>query len=300
MASIFVQLACYHDYELPVTINNIIENSSGANQINIGVFLCYYKENDIIIPKLPNVKAIVEPSPDGIGLGHGRLQAHNFYNGEDYYLQIDSHSKMDRNWDQQLIGYVKKYQEVGFKKPLITCYPRNYRYHDDGSWDADPNNNITQIKFTDNPEQFKSLRIPTQTAFSNENGNIFSNSVSGGSIFTVGGFVTPNPRIAFYGEEIFIAARAFTNGFDLLLPDSQYMSHLYFDHDRPKQSLRRLIWKDYPDEFNELDMASKKEIIDTLSNSVVGPEHLGTERTLEEYGSRCGLNFATGEFYDQC
>jgi hypothetical protein len=300
MSSIFVQLAAYHDYELPVTINDILDKASGNNQINIGVYLCYHEKEDIQVPSLPNVKVKTAMAPEGIGLGYSRLQAHNFYDGEDYYLQVDSHTKMDKNWDQRVIGDIKKYQELGFKKPLLTCYPRNYKYLDDGSCEIDQNDNITQIRFSENPHQFESLRIPTQTAFTNENGNIFSNSISGGSVATVGGFITPNPRVAFYGEEIFIAARAFTNGFDLLLPEKLFMSHLYFDHNRPEQSLRRLIWKDYPEEFSEIDAVSKKEIFDTLSNGIVGPEYLGSERSIEEYGMRCGLDFKTGVIHENC
>lgn len=295
-----MQLATYHDYELPRTIDDILRKSSGNHQVNIGVFLCYYNENDITLPKLPNVKIKTEKAPEGIGLGYGRLQAHNFYDGEDYYLQIDSHSKMNKDWDEQLIGYIKEFQAMGFKKPLLTNYPRNYWYTDEGVVEKDSDSSATQISFHENPEQFKNFRIPTQTAINNPNGNVFSNTVSGGSIFTIGGFIVPNPRIAFYGEEIFIAARAFTNGYDLLIPKKQFMYHLYFDHKRVKASKRRLIWQDWPEKFNELDTRSKAEILKTLTEGTIGPEHLGTERTIDDYGNFVGLNFKTGEIFEPC
>lgn len=300
MESIFVQIATYHDYELPNTINDILEKSSGNNHINIGVYLCYHKSQDIEIPNLSNVKVKTGMAPEGIGLGYSRLQAHNFYDGETYYLQIDSHSKMNKNWDEQIISYIKEYKDMGFEKPLITNYPRNYWYDDNGVLGMDSGERITQISFHEKPEQFKALRIPTQTAMDNKEDNIFSRSISGGSVFTVGGFLVPNPRIAFYGEEIFIAARAYTNGYDLLLPKSQYMYHLYFDHSRIEASKRRLIWQDWSEEFAELDRVSKEEIYKTLTEGTVGPEHLGTERTLEDYGRLIGLNFNTGEVYENC
>lgn len=290
MKSIFVQIATYHDYELPNTIADLIEKSSGNNKINFGIYLCYYKDIDIEVPNLENIKCKIEVAPRGIGLGYSRLMAHNFYDGEDYYLQIDSHTKMDKNWDESIISDIEYYQALGFKKPLITNYPRNYWYNDNG-FDHDKNNMITQISFHENVDQFNQIGIPTQTAIGNESGNIFSNSVSGGSIFTVGEFIKPNPRIAFYGEEIMIAARAFTNGFDLLVPRNQYMYHLYFDHSRPAESKRRLLWNDFPEEFNKIDRVSKREILNIFNNNVIGEEELGSERTLEEFGTFCGLDF---------
>ena len=188
---------------------------------------------------------------------------------------------------------------MGFKKPLITNYPRNYWY-EDGVPAADQSDLVTQILFTEKPEQFESLLIPTQQAHVNPEGNVFSKSISGGSIFTVGGFIKPNPKVAFYGEEIFIAARAFTNGFDLLLPKTQFMSHLYFNHKDPASNGRRIVWNDFPEVFSEIDAVSKLEIFSMLRNRVIGPDHLGTERTLEEYELRCGLDFKTGKIIDHC
>lgn len=290
MSSIFVQIAAYHDYELANTILDLIDKSSGNNIINFGIYLCYYQENDIKIPQLDNVQYTVEKAPEGIGLGHSRLMAHNFYNGEDYYLQVDSHTKMDKNWDEQVISDIKYYKNIGIDKPLITNYPRNYWYKDNQVF-FDQSNRITQISFHEKPDQFSSMLIPTQTAVENEQGNIFSNSVSGGSIFTVGEFIVPNTRIAFYGEEIMIAARAFTNGFDLLLPRNQYMYHLYFDHSRPQESLRRLIWQDFPEEFRKIDIISKNEIINIFKNNIIGKEELGTDRSLDDFGLLVGLDF---------
>jgi len=290
MSSIFVQIATYHDYELPNTIMDLMEKSSGNNIINFGVYLCYYEKQDIDLPNLKNAKYKIDMAPHGIGLGYSRLMAHNFYDGEDYYLQIDSHTKMNKNWDQQIIDDILFYKNLGFEKPLLTTYPRNYWYEEDKPF-FDKGDHVTQISFDEKKDQFANIYIPSQTAVGNEENNIFSNSVSGGSIFTVKDFIVPNPRIAFYGEEIMIAARAFTNGFDLLLPRKQYMYHLYFNHSKPKESLRRLLWNDFPDQFAQIDTISKAEIVDIFSNNLIGKEQLGKERSLDEFGSLIGLDF---------
>ncbi len=300
MQSIFVQISSYSDLELPETINDLIKKSSGKYFINIGVYNLLYGNDYIELPKINGLNVATENSPSGIGLGYGRLQAHNFYDGEDYYLQIDSHTKMNFDWDSQIVDYIKEYKSLGFEKPLLTNYPRNYWYDSQGNCYFDEGEWVSQISFSENPKQFKDTRIPTQTSCVNPKGNIFSKSVSGGSIFTVGDFIKPNPRVAFYGEEILLAARAYTNGFDLLIPKKQFMYHLYYDHNNPEINKRRLIWQDWETEFNSIDISSRSYIYDVFTKNYVGDEELGTERSLKSYGDFVGLDFNTGEIYKTC
>lgn len=294
MPSIFVQIATYHDYELSKTITNAIQMSSKKHTLNFGVSLCYYETNDIEMLDLPNIKYTLSKAPENIGLGIGRMIAHKHYSGEDYYLQVDSHSRFDQDWDDYLISEVLRFQDMGLAKPLLTCYPKGYKYVNNIEQYDDPGRS-TIIDFTENREQFASTLIPTQRAYVNTNHGIFSKSVSGGSIFTIGGFIKPNMRIAFYGEEIFIAARAYTNGFDLVVPSHTFMSHLYFDHADPENSKRRLIWNDFINRFSIINQLSTIEIKRMFAENLVGEFHLGTERSLHGYEVYSGLNFSTGE-----
>jgi hypothetical protein len=43
-----------------------------------------------------------------------------FYQGEQYYLQIDSHSEFVEEWDTKLI---KMIHDAPAKKPVISTYP---------------------------------------------------------------------------------------------------------------------------------------------------------------------------------
>jgi len=303
--SIFVQIAAYRDLEISPTILDAIEKSSGNYIINFGVHAVYVDESEINIPDLPNVKYGKSKAPKNIGLGVGRSLAHYFYNGEDYYLQCDSHSRFVEGWDDIAVNSVLNYQAHGINKPLLTMYPANYWYlsstENHIEKDVIVKKNLTNISFHEKPEQFKSIRIPNQTAMGVEKGNIFVKSVSGGSIFTVGGFLPFNTDIAFYGEEIWLAARAYTNGFDMVVPDQQYMYHLYYNHEQSVEiNKRKLLWDDYPVEFQELDKKSKNLIYKVLTEGTQGELLLGTERTLAEYGVFAGLDFVSGEIVDNC
>lgn len=305
MASIFVQIAAYRDFEVTPTILDAIKQSSGNHKINFGVHTVYLEESEINVPDLPNVKHAESKAPDNIGLGIGRALAHQFYDGEDYYLQCDSHSRFIKGWDEVAIHSVLNYQIQGIRKPLLTMYPANYWYPSlDAKFvekDVLSSGQLRNISFHENPDQFRKTRIPLQTAMPIIDGNVFVKSVSGGSIFTVNGFQPFNTDIAFYGEEIWLAARAYTHGFDIVVPDEQYMYHLYYNHNKPAEiNKRKLLWVDFPDQFNALDVISKDLIYKTLTEGTIGDMLLGTERTIAEYGIFAGLDFINGEILENC
>jgi len=306
MPSIFVQIAAYRDFEVTPTILDAIKQSSGNHQINFGVHFVYVDESEINVPDLPNVKYTTSKAPENIGLGIGRALAHQFYDGEDYYLQCDSHSRFIEGWDEVVIHSVLDYQIQGIEKPLLTMYPANYWYPSLTAnyieKDYLPEGHLSNISFHENPDQFKATRIPLQTAMGPiPDGNIFVKSVSGGSIFTVKGYQPFNTDIAFYGEEIWLAARAYTHGYDILVPNQQYMYHLYYDHTKPAEiNKRKILWNDFPVEFEALDVISKALIYKTLTEGTTGEMLLGTQRTIAEYGIFAGLDFVTGELVETC
>ncbi len=306
MASIFVQIAAYRDLEVTPTILDAIKQSSGNHTINFGVHTVYVDESEINVPDLPNVKHAESKAPENIGLGIGRALAHQFYDGEDYYLQCDSHSRFIKGWDEVAIHSVLNYQIQGIHKPLLTMYPANYWYPSATAKYVEKDflqiGHLSNISFHENPDQFRATRIPLQTAMGPlKDENRFVKSVSGGSIFTVGGFLPFNTDIAFYGEEIWLAARAYTHGYDMVVPDEQYMYHLYYNHDKPAEiNKRKLLWSDYTDEFNALDKISKDLIFKTLTEGTTGEMLLGTDRTIADYGLFAGLDFVNGEIIDNC
>jgi hypothetical protein len=293
MSSIFIQIASYHDFELGKTIAHAEKQKSGKHDIYFGVFNCYYKNNEIHIPSLKNVRIIEKMAPDGIGVGRARNIANSLYDGEDYYLQVDSHTRFKKDWDDYLVSEVKNYQDCGIEKPLLSTYPGTYRYDDNLNEIIDWGDGINIVYFGDTPQEFTERLIPGQRAVPPE-GVVVQKSISAGSIFTVGEFgkLDFNDKIAFWGEEIFIAAKAWTNGFDLLVPPKQQIFHLYYEHDsRMQKNNRRHVWNDFQSEFAELDKISKAEIEDIFKNGRIGKDSLGDVRTLEEFGLYAGLDF---------
>jgi hypothetical protein len=157
----------------------------------------------------------------------------------------------------------------------------------------------TNISFKEKPEDFKNLRIPSQLAVPCQD-NIFTKSVSAGCIFTVGPFMAPNKNMAFWGEEIIIAARAYTHGYDLMVPKQQFMYHLYYNWSNTEINRRKIFWEDFPNEFESMNKNSRDLVYKVLTDGLIGDGLLGTERTLADYGVFAGLDFVNGEVLDNC
>jgi hypothetical protein len=303
MAKIFIQISSYRDPELTPTILDAIEKASGKHELYFGLHISYIDELEINVPDLPNIKYAISKAPENVGVGAGRYIAHSFYDNQDYYFQCDSHMRFIENWDEFAINCVLNYQSQGIDKPLLTMYPANYWYKDESFTEIetdllDPNYR-TIVSFHEDPASFKNLRIPSQTAWPAE-GSIFTRSISAGSVFTVGPFMPPNKEMAFWGEEIIMAARAYTHGYDLVVPDKQYLYHLYYNHDNPTINRRKIFWHDFPTQFEEMNKKSRELVYNILTQELTGDGFLGTERTLSEYGVHVGLDFVSGEVITNC
>ena len=301
MSSIFIQIPSYRDFELNKTIADAVDKASGTNFLSFGVHNCVLFDDEIEVkndyPNWVAIKLETSIAPKNIGLQKARFIANEFYNGEDYYLQIDAHMRFAKNWDTVLIDEIKKYQDMGIEKPLITQYPPEYQYLDDGT-ETLQKHVFYQcgISFGENTEQFKKTLIPTQTAKIIYPDCGYIKSVSGGSIFTLGEFskIKPNQTIAFWGEEPLIAARAFTHGFDLVMPFSHAIFHLYHSQKQFAKVRRHHVWSDFPEIWADLDAKSKIEYKKIFTERIIGDGALGDVRPLEAYEQFCGLNFKDG------
>jgi hypothetical protein len=112
--------------------------------------------------------------------------------------------------------------------------------------------------------------------------------------FTLGKFseeVQHDPEFYFHGEEISIAVRAFTHGYDLFHPHKVVIWHEYTRKGRTKQ------WDDDKEwgKKNELSHKKNRQLFGmdgeevTLDFSKYG---FGTERTLRDYEIYSGLKFS--------
>jgi hypothetical protein len=295
MSSIFINIAAYHDYELGKTINSLINNSSGNNDLFFGVHYVYEDEDNIDAPKYNNVDYIVSKAPENLGIGTGRYIANTLYKGQDYYMVIDSHSRVIKNWDEYLIADVLMYQSEGHAKPVLTCYPAAYWYDEEGNEVLGDNYGPQNIDFNKN-EYFQdrfAKELNASNTGSIENSK-YQKSISGGFTFTISPYITINKDITF-AEEFAVGAMLYTNGFDLLIPTKLVIYHYYSNPSIGKfeEHKRRSIWQYEKNDkiLSEISKISQEINYKMFNENIVGEGFLGSERSLDDYANYANINF---------
>ena len=138
---IFVQLAAYRDPQLIPTIQNMLENAKRPKNLVIGIARQFSEEDGFDdLSQFDNdkrFKILNIPHLESKGVCWARSLIQQLYDGETYTLQIDSHMRFEKNWDDLLIKEYKKLQKKGYKKPLLTGYVPSFEP------DMDPQSRLT-------------------------------------------------------------------------------------------------------------------------------------------------------------
>ena len=101
---IFISIASYEDPGLVDTIKSAIDNASDPENLIFGICLQYENEPNLnFLPK--KQKRILSYDPNNRpGVNRVRYILKSMMLDEDYFLQIDAHTKFDKNWDLYLIN----------------------------------------------------------------------------------------------------------------------------------------------------------------------------------------------------
>jgi hypothetical protein len=291
MPTIFVNIPCYEDPEIWQTISSFIDNAAHPENVYFGIT----NQTDApdlhreVLSRFPNVQMhILEPGSLP-GAQPGRAKSHEFYNGQDYYLNMDSHMRAIKDWD---LGLIEELNDIISRTgpAVLTGYVAAY--------DKDLNGNdiVPDITYTtvfnmneQNVSHFMKHGIPQFVSYPHESDKeIPAPYVSGHFFFTTGKAVADAPFVKdvfFTEEEIFMAVRFFTAGYNIFQPKKTYVYHRY------GRAGRKLFWEDFPEAWFENDKRSRDFVVNILENNVVGENALLTNRSLKEFEEYSGINF---------
>jgi len=298
MSKIFVQIASYKDPQLVPTLNDMFENA--ANPQDLQVCIAWQKDTDEMIGKYEKhnqVQLIPIPYKESKGACWARNLIQQNYNNEDFTLQLDSHMRFAPNWDKELKDMYQTSYKRGLEKPLLTAYVPSF------DPDNDPGSRVKEpwkMKFDrfipegavfflpESIDEWKSLTAPINARF-----------YSAHFCFTSGKFckeVPHDPNYYFHGEEISIAARSFTHGYNLLHPHKPLVWHEYTRKNRTKH------WDDHIDNkvqktwWTRNEESHKRNRIlfgmePNMDNIDFGIYGFGKKRSLQDYENYTGINF---------
>jgi glycosyltransferase involved in cell wall biosynthesis len=289
---IFIQIASYRDPQLVPTLKDCIAKAKKPE--NLVFCICWQHDEKEDLGEFkddPRFKIIDVPYQDSKGACWARNTIQQQYDDEEYTLQLDSHHRFIKNWDDELIKMIKQLKKKGHKKPLLTGYISSFNP------DNDPAERV-EIPWKMNFDRF----IPEGAVFflpasiddyKDRTEPVPARFYSAHFCFTLGQFckeVPHDPEYYFHGEEISIAARAFTNGYDLFHPHKVVAWHEYTRRGRTKQ------WDDDKEWCKRNDACHLKNRrlfgMDNLERATdFGVYGFGKVRTLEDYEAYSGLRF---------
>lgn len=306
--AIFVSIASYRDDVCLTTLQSLYTMADKPNNVYVGICQQNKDEEDTDCvaggyEDHPNVRMIRIPYFDAKGPTHARYLCSTLWDGEEYFLQVDSHTKFVKGWDTLCIGMLMDIKNKGLsQKPVLSHYPREineYEVYDDGMKKMVPRmcksffNDRGMISFM-GAESLDTNNVPYMTPY-----------VAGGMFFCESYFLKelpfdPNLPFLFVGEEILHSIRFYTHGWDIFTPTENVVFHEYTRAEKPK------IWTDNPTysdipAFDKVKFYLKlfddeNKVTDYLKFNL-DKYGLGKVRTLEDYYNFAGIDVQNKKVY---
>lgn len=291
---IFVNIASYRDTECQWTVRDLFEKAANPDRVFVGVCWQFVPGDDDdcfqIETRPEQVRRIDFHAKESRGVCWARNKVQGLWEGEEFTLQIDSHMRFVEGWDDILL---EMYNSCPTDRAVLTTYPIPY---------VPPNQLSPPSIVTIFPKYFDKHGVlmfrseakgiqqapaePTPTSF-----------IAAGFLFGPGQIIADapyDPHIYFQGEEITLAARLWTHGWDLFTPNKHVIYHDYSN--RPN---RVRHWKDDRDwgKLNQRAMKRVRHILDMEPSTdpdvleEIDTYGLGTTRTLQDYEEFSNLDF---------
>ncbi len=308
---IFVSIASFCDPWLRFTLDGLFGQAKDPQQIQVAVVDQSLDDNRAWLRRTdywPRIRYVNLHPAETRGVSWARNIAFSLYGGEDYLLQIDSHTYFDQGWDRRLVQLLEACRARA-AKPIISTYPPPLEFDQEDR----PRKNSSDSNYA------MVLRPHPDTRLSADNATLRfraeyvlggdfvpGHHLAAGFIFTLGGFVEEipyDPFMYFHGEEQNLAARAYTHGWQIFHPRQRDipLAHLY------KQSgveHRTHHWhQEYEEQrvikWMELKKRSDRRLRELLfEQRLTGAYGLGLVRTLEQFAGESGIDYPNRKLSD--
>ncbi len=289
---IFISIASYRDPQLLPTLRDCIANAKHPENLVFGIaWQRDDKESLEEFAKDKRFRVLDIPYKESKGTCWARSSIQGLYKNEKYHLQLDSHHRFVKDWDEKCIAMIKALQDKGHEKPLLTGYISSFDPDNDPQarinipWKMNFDRFIPEGAVFFLPasiDEYKSLTLPVPGRF-----------VSAHFIFTLGQWIKDvpyDPYYYFHGEEINLAVRSYTHGYDIFHPHIVVAWHEYTRKGRTKH------WDDITDwgQMNTSSHARNRKLFEMDGEKKdidFGIYDFGKARSLADYEKYSGLCF---------
>jgi len=291
---IFVAIPSYRDRELSDTVASVIKKADHSRNLSFGICqqddaknFVQFRQHRWSVRKI-NLHNI--PAEESQGSGWALKNCFDMYDGEEYFMQIDSHTEMVESWDSKMLQDYALAKKITDLPCIFSSYPEIYTLDNDGKRNLklDEYTSKTRLVWGDNQIIPDGNALPIQDDEKDQ--PLRARYLNGGFMFGDGSFakkVIYNPECYFWGTEIYTTIRCYTHGFDLFHPTQQICWHHYGDR-RQNPNFTPHHWNDVDDSKRSIKWSSRatasKEMIEKfLVGDYSGPYGVGTVRSLDDY-----------------
>ncbi len=293
---IFVQIASYRDPQCQWTVKDLFAKATRPERINVGICWQFVKDEDAICftepyPFPDQVKVLEIDARESQGVCWARGLTQKMWDGEEFTLQIDSHMRFEQGWDEMLLQMLKQCDDPD---AVLTCYAPGF---------TPPDKLEKDWIFGMSAKEFDVHGIFLMTGapgFAVKDGlpmapfpgaYASANMLFGPSRMIAD--VPYDPHLYFFGEEITMAVRLWTHGYNIYHPNRLV---IYHDWNRDKRPTHFSDHKDWGVQ-NDKSFARVKHMLGT--DNCPDPEvlreldiyGLGSKRSLAAYQEYAGVDF---------
>lgn len=297
--TIFVQIPSYRDEQLQHTLQDLFAKAKKPENIFVGICHQYdmKKGEDSHLFKIPfprqNQLRIDEIDyRDSLGCCYARSKLQNLWRGEKWSLSIDAHMRFIQDWDEKCVNLLKEIQQID-KMAILSSYMPGYKIEDGKESYEDFISTSMVI--------FEECNLPVfngKVAAENKNKFFQTPFIAAGFIFcnaTIINEIKYDPNIYFMGEEVSLATRLWTHGYNFYAPNFTVIYHLF-----------QLYTNDIRNHLFTLNFDKKKDLIsrkrvknilkikrsnDVEINKDIEKYNLGNVRSLRDYERFSGIDF---------
>jgi len=298
MERIFVQIASYRDPELRWTLRDLFEKAAHPERVSVGLCLQVMSSGDEacepMLSRPAQLRCVRSNARESRGACWARSITQTLWEDEAFTLLVDSLTRFVPGWDIQLL---ETYVRCPSENAVLSTYPLPYEPPDvrtEGYCSV-----LAPLEFDEGGVlTLRSRWIPLGRAPSRPVLGAFC-----GACFLFGPAqiivdVPYDPCLYFMGEEISLAVRLWTHGWDIYHPNRNLLFHHWSRDYRPTH------WDDVPG-WEGLELQSRRRVNrllaveqdSGLSVEMEGGRYgLGSVRSLSEYQEFSGVDFTNHRF----